>query len=573
MKNFHPKQNIYQKLNINLHKIQNNYIPNKNYYNNLNIPIAPIGETDSNQINKKNILHKVPTVPNFNYLNHNKIILPKPIIPKQNIMQNNAKVNDTHKNLNNKNKKALITTEIQSYNIFGPLKPLNPTIIEKKITKSYNINIIYYNENLNDVENTQNCSYFKYNLEGIFYGINNFNLFKYISLNIQKKEKYFILISSGSCAEKIFSFCYKYNIRKIYKYYIYCMNKSDYEDLIEKYDRLKGIFITFEDLKNCIFTNPTIINNKIKSSNLIFLSDYNDSLIRFHFEIVKKYSLYKLMKSNNLNNSKFMELVKNKFPYYEKLAKELIYKDDESMIKFFKEEKKEPEEELRKIFNHNHNIYNYISNYTVESFYYRYINLFLRNGDLKSFRLLSNHISKFIYHLYEYRKTQTQITSSTLYRSMYISREELKLYKHSIGRIICYPSFTSTSIMEYGYSPFLQPPNSKLVKLIIQQNNSPLIINIRDLSEHKYEEEYLCVPFSFFKIDKVLIQKGCSYIYLTALNSEKPLEEMYLKFMENETDNLDPEGLDLLQLTNNNTTLIINPTLKSLIHNGWFFNY
>ena len=41
---------------------------------------------------------------------------------------------------------------------------------------------------------------------------------------------------------------------------------------------------------------------------------------------------------------------------------------------------------------------------------------------------------------------------------------------------------------------------------------------------------------------------------------------MYLDFMQNEKDNLDPEGLDMIKLTNDNsTTLIINPELINFV--------
>ena len=311
-----------------------------------------------------------------------------------------------------------------------------------------------------------------------------------------------------------------------------------------------------------------MFNIPIKSSNLIFLSDYNNTYIKLHFEIVRKYSLYKLLKSNNYNQSKFLDLIRKKSPYYMNMAKELLYNDDDAMINFFKNNTTETEDNLRKVFNHNHNINSYISNYTVESFYYQYLNKFLREGDFNSFRLLSNHISKFIYHLYEYRKTLLQPGFLTLYRHMYISEEEFNLYKNSIGKVICYPSFTSTSALEDTYYSMNSDPNKKiLVKLIIQQNNSHSIINIRNLSQHPNEEEYLCLPFSFFKITNVECKNENGIhkdiIYLTALNSEKPLEEMFLEFMENETDNLDPDGLQMLKLINNDTTLILNPWLKS----------
>ena len=333
------------------------------------------------------------------------------------------------------------------------------------------------------------------------------------------------------------------------------------------------MFNDFNDLTTSLFKNPTIFSYPIRSSNFIFLDEYNSTYIKLHFEIIKKYFIYKFLKSNNCDQSKFLEVVKGKNSYYKDITRELLY-DDEAIVQYFKNNKIVREEELRNVFNYNHNIENYISNYTVESFYYRYINKFLREGDLKSFRLLSNHIAKFIFHLKEYQKNIFQLNNPTLFRSMLISSQELEVYKNSIGKVICYPSFTSTSTKFNGFNPknINSITNPVLVKLIINQNNSQQIIRISDLSKHKSEEEYLCLPFSFFKITHVYIRDENIYIYLTALNSEKPLEEMFLEFMENEKDNLDPEGLEMIQLINNDTTIILNPVLKFLIHDAIVFN-
>ena len=40
---------------------------------------------------------------------------------------------------------------------------------------------------------------------------------------------------------------------------------------------------------------------------------------------------------------------------------------------------------------------------------------------------------------------------------------------------------------------------------------------------------------------------------------------MFLDYMENETDNLDPEGIEMLKLCDENTKIILNP--KLLINN------
>ena len=462
---------------------------------------------------------------------------------------------------NKKPPQSIRSTALRSFELFGPIGSIYPNLL-------YNFNIIYYDEALTNVqENIENCAYFKSRLEGTFYGINNFNLFQYVCQKIKNNSKYYMLISSGSSAEKLYNYCASNDMRNIYVYYIYCFNKQKYIPLMISYPKLKNIFVNFNDLITNIFNNPVIHNQPIKSSNLIFISDYNQTFVKLHFEIIRKYSLYKLLKSNNGDKSKLKEIVNKKSEYYKNLAKELIFKDDEAMVKYFKEHTTTSENELRQVFNYIHNLDHYISNYTIESFYYKYMNKFLREGDLRSFKLLSNHISKIIYHLIEYKKTHFQLNNATLYRKLWMPKEEINIYYNSIGKVICYPSFSSTSLQSNGFNPSYLNNNSNLVTLQIQQNYSPSIINIMDLSNHKNEQEYLCLPFTFFKIANVQNNMGNYIIYLTALNSEKNIEDMFLEFMENETDNLDPEGLDILKTINNNTTLIINPDLKEIIHN------
>ena len=572
------------------------HIPKVQTFNDLNV--NPQFLKKDGQFNTVDTTHKKNVIPiqipikkhknnNNNHIHHNHTII-----------NNNTFNNSNNININNQNLRQIPSinkTVFQCFKLFGPLKPFGQCLTENNninknsnkidinkfilMTKKFNINIIFYNEDLNKTsDNNFACSYFKLKLDGIFYGIDNFNLFKYICHKIQQNMKKFILISSGSCSKKIFEYCSKINITQIYKYYIYCSNKQKY--LNQSYPKLDGVFNNFDELKKVIFSEQNILNKNfpIRSSNLIFLSDYNNTFIKLHVEFIRKYSLYKLLKSNNFNKSKFMELVEKKNDYYKNMARELIYNDDEAMIKYFKTNSREPEDKLRKVFNNNHNIQNYISNYTIESFYYKYINKFLRTGNFNSFRILSNHISKFIYHLLEYRKTHFQSGEATLYRKMYISKKEFQLYCNSIGKIICYPSFTSTSAKEGAYMPTPSEPDSLLVKLIIKQNNSKSIICIRDISQHQSEEEYLCLPFTFFKITNVVYKwennSQFGTIYLTAMYTEKPIEEMFLDFIEKETDNLDPEGLEMLRIpNNNNTTLVLNPYIQSAFYIIYEFSF
>ena len=191
------------------------------------------------------------------------------------------------------------------------------------------------------------------------------------------------------------------------------------------------------------------------------------------------------------------------------------------------------------------NAKNYIKNYTAESFYYRYLNMFLRTGEFDAFRTLSSHISKFIYYLYEYREKNPKNYNLYLYRKMKISEDDFRVYQNSVNEIICFPSFTSTSSDRNGFGSF-----GFNVLLIIDSNYSKSVVSIEELSTFNSEKEYLFLPFSFFRIKSVYRKSGTyldpHIVNLVALNSDKPVEEMFYDFFKNHTDSLDPEGLDIL---------------------------
>ena len=433
--------------------------------------------------------------------------------------------------------------------------------------RKYNLNILYYDELLIESrENNDNCTFFSLNTNGTFYGCHYFELFKIVCEKIIKSKKEFILISSGSSSQKIFDYCA--NIKEIRTYLIYCFDKEKYIPLIRKYPKLLGVYNIFDDLKEKLFTIKEMKINNISSSNLLFFEDYNRLYIKLHFEFITKYSLYKLLKSKNCNEREFLFLIKEKYPNFLPLAKQ-IFPHKEETIEFFLRNTDESKIKLNEIFKCDDNILDdniisYIHNYTQEGFYYRYLNKFLREGDFDAFRTLSSHIGKFIFKLYDYREKRPKTRKQPdLYRKMYLNKNDIKIYQQSIHRVICYPSFTSTSDDKNGFTPKKYNTNDELVLLIIEQNDTKSNVLISELSDFPNEKEYLFLPFSFFKIKKVEIRKGDEQephiINLAALNSDKPIEEMFSYFIKNETDALSPEGLDILLLNVYGTKIVFNP--------------
>ena len=215
---------------------------------------------------------------------------------------------------------------------------------DDKNRKKYNLNIIYYDENLISGENSDNCTFFQMNITGTFYGCHYFKLFKIILEKIIKnnkkknkeEKKEFILITSGSSAEKIFEYCS--DVEELREYYIYCFYPSKYTTLLKKYSpKLKGIYDNFDELKKKLFEISEMKIDNISSSNMIFFEDYNRLYIRLHYEFIRKYSLYKLLKSNKCDEKEFLALVKKQFPYFLDLAKQLFPNKNE-VIEMFKKE-------------------------------------------------------------------------------------------------------------------------------------------------------------------------------------------------------------------------------------------
>ena len=436
---------------------------------------------------------------------------------------------------------------------------------QSKVSKM-KLNILYYDENINNEENSDLCAFISFNFNGAFYGCHNFELFKIIIEKIKDSKKDFILICSGFWSKKIFDYCSNINI--ISRYYIYCKDKQKYIPLIKEYPKLSGVYNTLKELNFTLYNLADVKKEIIKSSNLIYFEDYNSLYIKLHYEFIVKYALYKQLKTAGITEEEFLDFIEKKYPYYLELALQILPEKNEIIDFFYKKMKEKISiEEIREIFYSDDDIKDYIRNYTKESFYYKELNKFLREGDLDAFRILSSHMSKFIFNLYDYRKKNINIhENSNLYRKMYINKSCLNEYKDSIGRVICYPAFTSTSIVRNAFTPKKYNADDELVQIIINQNNTQSAVLISEFSAFPKEREYLFLPFSFFKIDDVQIKSGDKsdphLIFLTAIKTDKPIEEMFYDFFKNETDKLDPEGLDMLKLCKNNTKIVFNEIYK-----------
>ena len=110
---------------------------------------------------------------------------------------------------------------------------------------------------------------------------------------------------------------------------------------MEKYNKLKGIYDNFNDLKENLKNIAEIKNKNLSSSNLIYFEDYSQKYIKLHYEFIRKYSLYKILKQENCNEQDFLKLVEKQYPYFLDLAKQL-FPDKNEIIYFFKNNTNSP---------------------------------------------------------------------------------------------------------------------------------------------------------------------------------------------------------------------------------------
>ena len=157
---------------------------------------------------------------------------------------------------------------------------------------------------------------------------------------------------------------------------------------------------------------------------------------------------------------------------------------------------------------------------------------------------MAHFIGPFYYGIYLYtiNHPEKQITKKTiLYRDIEIDRLDLNSYQFCENDIICFTSFSSTTINEnLNFEPSNKAKiindnlkDKSFAKMIITYNptkeDSPQGVDVSNLSFYSGEKEFLLFPFTFLKINKVEIHSGNKddrhLIYLTIINKGKLFEK------------------------------------------------
>ena len=329
----------------------------------------------------------------------------------------------------------------------------------------------------------------------------------------------------------------------------------------DKYNKIKLITKKFNEIAKFLQSKKfskkdLIMDNHLPVTPLITYYDYKKCLFPIHRILayffkydIRGYSReYFLEAKKYIDNSVFEEDTKEKILY---IMEDLIMDRDKERFSSEWFPKK------------------CIQYYTGENLCYVF-NKSLRNFD-KFYVEMAYFIGPFYYGLFEYalrHREKTLNKKTILYRDLIMDRLDLYFYQFCENDIICFPSFTSTTLDEnLNFKPTKNSAKinnignleeKNYVKMIINYNPIGLCVpqglDVSEESKHSHEKEILLFPFTFLKIDKVELHLGKEndkhYIYLTIINRENILEKglnhnYSFKLIENGTKLVVDENNDL----------------------------
>ena len=369
---------------------------------------------------------------------------------------------------------------------------------EAKIDK-LKINLIFFYENMTE-ENRNLYNRLKLIVEGAFFGVQDKDILKDLLSKIKKVDSSFILISTGSSFQKISNICIRFlSIKYIL---IYCFNVNKYKNLYRNINRVNLISSSICDINKFLELKSKKENYE---KNIKYFINYNP-LFSF-YEYKNYYYIYHKMLSF----------------FFKEDFSNLEYREDymKKMLNFIEKNtnyNKYKKGELTNIIVRLKNSHNFLKDslkfYTSENDFVYFFNRIMRNID-KSLTRLSFLIGPMYYSMVRYLEKENPSLklnkSVTLYRNITINRFDLNIYYMSLGDIICFPSFTSTSIKE-GFST---TPTAKNVNQIDKEDEVQLLIKLhydhnpyysnqgmflnKDFSVNSHEQEILLFPFTFIK--------------------------------------------------------------------------
>ena len=396
--------------------------------------------------------------------------------------------------------------------------------LEKEIRRDkLYINLIFYDENISN-ENKHLYDAFQLNVVGGLYGLRDVNLFKTLLNRIEEKGLPYILVTSGSAFRKIYTSAFI--SKSIQSIIIYCYDKEKYKNLFQNYKKLELITNNFGEVANCLkekrfYSYDIKMSNQIYSNPLISFYEYENCYFVFHKALA---FFFQEDYSEPIFNQEYLDEVIN-----------FIEKDKE----WDSYTKKKLINGLTEFLDSQNFAEDFIKEYTSEAGFVYSFNKLMRRFE-SGILYLSFFMGPMYYSLVRYAENNKKVVlnkSTTLYRIIKINDElDLNFFNMEKGNIVCFPSFTSTSL-EANFTPTsnakginkISNEDPITIKMVLEYKhyyiNKPIGIILGDLSYFKSEQEVLLFPYTFIRINSIKKTNSKNYtIFCDIINRESILE-------------------------------------------------
>ena len=395
-------------------------------------------------------------------------------------------------------------------------------------------NFIYHDESFlrRKEEVYSDCEFFQRHINGAFILTFDKNSFCTAMEEIKKngENEQFDLIVTGSSTIKIMEIIIIYEYLQCFKnIFIFTFSPDKYLGLKNTNEKIKEIFFDKGELIDYIQEH----NEDRPIYQLTKLISYDDYLYKYHIlheMISEQYGKY----TEDCYNAA-ISVIQDFLYWYPQLN---IEKSDN-----FKGTKIELLiGTLQNFKDISSNEKNLIKIYTRSTgSFYNDFNKWLRELDPFAYKKISWFIAALMYQLNRYGNVHGLTESKTLYRGIKMNYTDLLLYKRFEGRIVCFPSFTSSTEKKEVAENFnekdgdtLEDRKKKKVFSVIMVINYKFsnnfiysAIDISKCSDYPNEEERLFPPFTFFKLNKLNIDYNnyTSSIELDSIGRKEILEK------------------------------------------------
>ncbi|CAF1375623.1 unnamed protein product [Rotaria sp. Silwood1] len=436
---------------------------------------------------------------------------------------------DADSSINNSSSPGSAATSKKSEAILAPLNV--PLAVSSQSPNFEGITLIWFDPRLNTTDDTKQTA--KELRE-----INNYVIFHSDQLECVdyiksvRDEKIF-LITSGKAASSILPETIQ--LKQIDSIFIFCFKIEKYQDLLQKYESVVGIYSNRSTLINAIKENVDLLQKQLNAFS--FYNEHQEKATRDLSQESAEFIWFQLFKDVILrmsaNNNAKEQLIQFCSQYYRGNQKE--YKNIDQFESSYRPDK-------------------CIYWYTRETFLYKLVNKALRTEDMAQlyiFRFFIVDLSLHLAKLHEKNREKDKVVM--LYRGLKLENEELNRLKQNEGNLISTNGFLSTSRSKQVALKFALKSAKRTnvvstlyeIECNLNESKSIVFADITKYSEFAAEQEVLFDLGSTFKIQSIIEDKELK-LFVVKLKASDDGEKMAKEYIESNRKVNEETSLDIL---------------------------